>query len=411
MEGISKELEKDLEIKTKKKVKKIGFGTFILVMILLTIINVSFIYRDEIVEYFKQVETHVDEEDEKVFTFANMENKNTLVPLNLTDKDRFGIIEISKRISGSIVSISTVATTTDWFNRSYETENQGSGIVFNITNEKIMIVTNYHVLERATKVSVKFANDAIAIASLAGQDQETDLAVISVDRADLSEESIKQLSVASFGDSEELEVGEMVIAIGNPMGAEFTNTVTMGIVSALNRKITMTNRTFNLIQTDAAINPGNSGGALVNYKGEVIGINSIKIIDTQIEGIGFAIPSNTIKPIVEELVNKGNISRPFIGIQGSNITDALSEIYEIPIGVYVRGVVKNGSAEMAGIKQGDVILEVNGTKIITMDQLVTVINGYKVGETVDVVILRNTSQKKTVKVKLQDKATAGLATE
>ena len=193
------------------------------------------------------------------------------------------------------------------------------------------------------------------------------------------------------------------MAIGNPLGDAYDNTVTAGVISALNRKIQIADKELTLIQTDAAINPGNSGGALVGSRGTVIGINSIKLVDTSVEGMGFAIPINVAKPIIEELVNKGSVSRPYLGIMGQDINEDVSELYEIPIGVLVRQVIEGSGADAAGIQAGDIIIEFDGEKITSMKQLTKIIESHKVGDKIEVKLIRDGSYKKTVPVTLQQK--------
>lgn len=242
-------------------------------------------------------------------------------------------------------------------------EGIGSGIVFHVSNKDVMIVTNYHVVANNNMLTVTFLGNYSVPATVVGLDAQTDLAVIKVSQEDLPTEIKGKVKAAPFGDSDELEVGELAVAIGNPLGEAYDNTVTAGVISALNRKIQLADKEMTLIQTDAAINPGNSGGALVGPKGTVIGINSIKLVDTRIEGMGFAIPINDAKPIIEELVNKGSVSRPYLGIIGQDINEDVSELYEIPIGVLVREVKEGSGAHAGGIMPGDIIIEFDSEKL------------------------------------------------
>jgi serine protease Do len=220
------------------------------------------------------------------------------------------------------------------------------------------------------------------MAKFIGGDQKSDLAVIKIDK--------KKLPKAKLGDSDTLEVGELAVAIGNPLGLEFQGSVTVGVISALNRTISIDDRTMNLIQTDAAINPGNSGGALLNSKGEVIGINTIKISISGVEGLGFAIPVNEAKPIVDQLIMFGYVKgRPYIGISGREITETLSYLYDIPVGIYILDVVKDSGAEKAGIRKGDTLVSLDGVDVRTMKEVDTIKDKYKAGDTVSAVVVRN----------------------
>ncbi len=393
------------KIKQQTPEKSNLLNVYIAVGVIFTILNLGIVLG---ASYLKPViqnvfNTEKTEEKQKDFKFNDIAYKDVGTLEQDNNQDKPGVSGIVKNVTSSIVAITTKAIETNWMDREYSSEGEGSGIIFNITEDKIMIATNQHVIAKANAVNVTFIADKAVGAHLMGSDPETDLAVIYVNKKDVPTEVMAKLVTAKFGDSDKLEVGDEVIAIGNPLGIEFTNTVTKGIVSALNREITIGSRKYNLIQTDAAINPGNSGGALINYKGEVIGINSVKLIDSRVEGIGFAIPISIAKPIIEELVNSGNIKRPFLGISGTDITESLSELYELPIGVYVQRVIANSSADAAGLSKGDVILEVSGEKIKSMEQLTKLVKGYKVGEEVTIKYIKSMMEKKEVKVKLKDR--------
>jgi serine protease Do len=331
-------------------------------------------------------------------------SKATATPIstNITTTAISPAVAISKAVGPSVVGITTTVTTTDFFNRAYNQEASGSGIIFDSTDDKVYIVTNNHVIEGATKVVVTLLGDQKVEAKLVGTDTQTDLAVITVDKSSLNKESVNNIVVAKFGDSSAVQVGELSIAIGNPLGEQFSNSVTQGVISGVNRKIQVEDRNLTMLQTDAAINPGNSGGALVNSKGEVIGINTVKYTDSTVEGMGFAIPTNIAKPIIEELRNKGYISRPYLGILGTNVTEEYSQVYALPVGVYVSQVTSGGGADNAGIKAGDVITEFNGDKITSMEQLTQLIKQQAVGEKVTIRVIRNGKTAKDFNVVLQD---------
>lgn len=301
------------------------------------------------------------------------------------------VVPIAKKVSPSIVAISLKTRTRDFFGRIYEGQGTGSGIII---DKEGHIVTNNHVVEGVNDMTVILSNGKELEATLVGRDPQTDLAVIKVDA--------KDLPYAELGDSSKLEVGELAVAIGSPMGTEYAGSVTAGIISGLNREVNIGDRTMKLIQTDAAINPGNSGGALVNSEGKVIGINTIKLAETRVEGMGFAIPINEAKPIIQELINNKKVSRPYLGITGATITKEDAEANKIPQGVYVVDVVPFSGADRAGIKSGDIITKIDGQKITTIDELVAVIAKHKVGDVVQVEIYDRFDKTSTVSVKLRE---------
>lgn len=268
--------------------------------------------------------------------------------------------EIAKKVGPAVVGItSTVQGQMSIFGTSTTSKAEGSGIILSADG---YIVTNNHVVDGATTVMVLLNTGTEYEAKLVGKDEQTDLAVIKI-------EPTEELTVATMGDSNALEVGERVVAIGNPMGLEFFGSVTEGIVSGVNRTISIDNRTLNLIQTDAAINSGNSGGALINTKGEVIGINSVKLAYSGVESMGFAIPSTEAKVIIADLLEYGYVKgRPVIGIATRDVTDYMAQAYSWPKGVQVMEI-STENARNAGFQQGDIITEVNGQKVSTGEEL------------------------------------------
>ena len=319
--------------------------------------------------------------------------------LNLSLPKGSPVTQIARKVGPSIVGIrmTTADSRNDFFGLgNNQSESEGSGIII---RQDGTIMTNYHVVENAdpknglvesTTLEVFLPDKRQVKAKFIGGDKENDLAVIKI--------SLSNLPVAELGNSSKLEVGESVVAIGNPLGMEFAGSVTVGVVSALNRSVTTGDKILSLIQTDAAINPGNSGGALVNSMGQIIGINSIKISREGVEGLGFAIPINTAKPIVEQLRMFGYIKgRPSTGISGIEITQALSQYYDLPVGIYVSDVEAGSGAKKAGIVKGDVILSLGGKTVKTMKELEAVIKTYKAGDTVNVLISRD-GDKKTFKL-------------
>ncbi len=293
------------------------------------------------------------------------------------------VVAIAQKAGPSIVGVQIDYVTQSVFGSLEQSSEEGSGIIY---SEDGYIITNYHVIESAinnssAKVYVTLADsDEQLEASIIGSDETTDLAVIKIDKTGLTP--------AEFGSSSELKVGELAVAIGNPLGQELAGSVTGGYISALNRKLTADGRTYKLIQTDAAINPGNSGGALVNSKGQVIGINTVKIGGEQVEGIGFAIPSDDALPIIKELIANKKIVRPYIGISGINVDEISARRSNISVGVYVAQVLTNSPAQAAGIQRGDVIVGIEGQDITTMEELNEIKNSKKIGDTITLKINR-----------------------
>ncbi|HSN67054.1 MAG TPA: trypsin-like peptidase domain-containing protein, partial [Fusibacter sp.] len=238
------------------------------------------------------------------------------------------VTEIFKNVSNSIVGITSKTYIYDWFNSQQESQVTGSGVIFDQTPELFYVVTNYHVISDATDVIVEIAKDQIVNSKVVGFDESTDLAVLAIEKKDINADLLKEIKPIAIGDSEKIQIGEIAIAIGNPLG--YNNTVTQGIISAVDRQVDEDTNVM-YIQTDAAINPGNSGGALVNSKGELIGINSAKIAETDVEGMGFAIPTEKMMTIVSELMENGYVSRPYIGIGGVDIDESTAKLYDIPM--------------------------------------------------------------------------------
>lgn len=276
----------------------------------------------------------------------------------------------------------------------YESESSGSGILVNKDENYLYVATNNHVVENATALTVQFSDEATAPATVRGTAPYEDLAVVQVALSDLTEETLNTIKIAAIGDSDAISVGDAAIAIGNALG--YGQSVTTGVISALGREVTfqdeMTGESISsrLIQTDAAINPGNSGGALINVEGEVIGINSSKYSDTEVEGMGFAIPMAKAKPILEDLIANGKTTTtgsPYLGIYGVDVTEEVSEQYHMPKGVYVAQVVEGSGAKKAGIITGNIISKVEKEEVDSMEELKEAISEYQVGDTVNVTVL------------------------
>ncbi len=299
------------------------------------------------------------------------------------------VVPIAEKVSPSIVAISLKTRTRDFFGRIFEGQGTGSGIII---DKQGHIVTNNHVVDGADDIIVILNDGKELKATLVGRDPQTDLAVIKVES--------DNLSVAELGDSSTLKVGELAVAIGSPMGTEYAGSVTAGIISGLNRTVSIGDDSIKLIQTDAAINPGNSGGALVNSEGKVIGINTIKFAETRVEGMGFAIPINEAKPIIEDLINNKKVLRPYLGIQGITISKEEAEEYKLTQGVYVRVVIPGSGADAAGVRRGDIITKIDDKKVLTIEDLIAEIQKHKVGETVKIEVYNQGNEYKTLTVKL-----------
>jgi len=313
--------------------------------------------------------------------------------VSLTDYSNTAIA-VANKVLPSIVGITVEYKVNSMFGGTSTSQGSGSGIIVSsdgyiLTNNHVVNSTSsstYYQITEATKVTVKLYNDETEYeAKIIGSDTQTDLAVIKIDKTGLT--------AAELGDSDSVQVGEFAMAIGNPLGLQ--SSISCGIISAKNREVydSETRITYNLIQTDAAINSGNSGGALVNADGNVIGINTLKLSGTGVEGIGFAIPINSTLDVYNELKTNGKISRPYIGIGGIDITETIAKQNDLVIGVYIKTIDNFSAAEKAGLKIGDVIIEADKTKITTMDELNEIKNKHKVGDKMTLKINRDGKEK------------------
>lgn len=340
-------------------------------------------------------------------TVSTSSTNQKATQLNTTQLSLEGYSEIgtsvAQKVLPSIVGIKVEYPVNSIFMQQQNTATaEGSGIIISedgyiLTNNHVInssSTSSYYSLGEATKVSVYLYNDETEYeTTIVGTDEETDLAVIKIEKTGLQ--------AAELGDSDSVTVGEFAMAVGNPLGMQ--SSVTAGMIGAVNREITGSDgKKYKLIQTDAAINSGNSGGALVNSKGQVIGINTLKIASTGVEGMGFAIPINSAKPIYEQLITYNKVKRPYIGITGRDLSKELAEKNNLPEGVYVVGVEEFSAAEKAGIQPGDVIIRVNGEEVKTMNKLNEIKNEHQIGETITVTINRN-GKEKDVKITLQEK--------
>lgn len=384
--------------------------------------------------------------DETTLTYAKSEKKDadasdsksdTGKDTGSTAKGNLDVSEIASEALPSIVSITTksVQEVQNYFGmygmygyapqqQEQEVEGSGSGIIVGKNDDELLIATNYHVVEGADTLSVAFTDGNAVEASVKGFDEERDLAVVSVSLDDIKDDTMDAISIAKIGSSDDLKVGEQVIAIGNALG--YGQSVTTGIVSAKNRRMDSDNNTVtdgsddssdgvNLIQTDAAINPGNSGGALLNMEGEVVGINSAKLASTEVEGMGYAIAISDVTDILQNLMNETSRDKlddsehGVLGIEGSSVSSEAVQMYGIPAGVFVKKVTEGGAADKAGLKANSVITEFNGKTVSSTDQLIEYLSYYEPDEEVELTVQvpHGTSYKEeTVKVTLDENTDA-----
>lgn len=384
--------------------------------------------------------------DETTLTYAKSEKKDadasdsksdTGKDTGSTAKGSLDVSEIVSEALPSIVSITTksVQEVQNYFGmygmygyapqqQEQEVEGSGSGIIVGKNDDELLIATNYHVVEGADTLSVAFTDGNAVEASVKGFDEERDLAVVSVSLDDVEDDTMDAVSIANIGSSDDLKVGEQVVAIGNALG--YGQSVTTGIVSAKNRRMDSDNNTVtdgsddssdgvNLIQTDAAINPGNSGGALLNMEGEVVGINSAKLASTEVEGMGYAIAISDVTDILQNLMNETSRDKlddsehGVLGIKGSSVSSEAVQMYGIPAGVFVKEVTEGGAADKAGLKANSVITEFNGKTVSSNNQLIEYLSYYEPDEEVELTVQvpHGTSYKEeTVKVTLDENTDA-----
>jgi serine protease Do len=321
----------------------------------------------------------------------------------VSDVKPLDVTAIAEKLEPSVVAIYAETVQDSFFGQTVG-NSSGSGVVLDVTTERVYILTNNHVIENSQKLSVTFFGEHMYTADVLGADADTDLAIITVNKSDIKESEFQRIRKVELGDSDKIKVGEDAIAIGNPLG--YNNTVTVGVISAVDRMLSADFNALSLIQTDAAINPGNSGGALVNSSGQLIGINTIKISDTAVEGIGFAIPVNAAIPILEELIEKGYVSKPYIGINGKDVSKEAAESYDIPIGIVVTNIVRNSPASNSNLQVYDIITHINDKSVDSLYMLIKVINSYEVGETITLTIQReedSSFEELLINIKLADK--------
>ena len=300
--------------------------------------------------------------------------------------------DVVEKVMPSLVAITTEGeeSIVSWFGeQTRKTQDMGSGVIVDKDQRSLYIITNNHVIDGATKLVVAFEDGSTAKGEVKGTAAYTDLALVEVKLDSLAKKTLDRIKVARLGDSNGIKVGQMVMAIGNALG--YGQSLTVGYVSAKDRVVNINDITMKLIQTDAAINPGNSGGALLNLNGEVVGINSAKFSDRAVEGMGYAIPMATVKPLINELKTKKNITdteRGYLGIYYREIDDASHEAFNMPYGLYITDVADNGGAKKAGLIKGDIIVAVNDNETLKADAINSIILGKKKGEQVKVTFYR-----------------------
>lgn len=334
---------------------------------------------------------------QEVATVATIDTESKETPTN-------NVADVAEEVMPSIVAITntSVQTVRSWF-QSYEQEvsGSGSGIIIGQTDSEILIATNNHVIEGANELTVAFFDETAVPAIVKGADTSTDLAVLSVKTSDMEQSTISSIKVAALGSSDDLRVGESAIAIGNALG--YGQSVTVGYISAINREVDVEDTSMTLLQTDAAINPGNSGGALLNANGEVIGINTVKFVDSTVEGMGYAIPISTAIPIINDLMNQEVIEESeqgYLGIQGNDITEEYSQGFNMPKGVYVVKILDGSPADGCGLKAGDIITKFANREVTSMENLQNILSSKKAGEEIELTVQRNTEKGDYEEVKL-----------
>ena len=353
--------------------------------------------------------TQVQTESQTNTVTEKKEGQTTEALLNTATSSNANIADIVDETMPAVVSITcmSVQEVQSFFGtQMQEAKSAGSGIIIDENDDELFIATNNHVVAGSEKLTVTFADENSVEGTIKGTDSKLDLAVVSVKKADISDETKQKIKIATMGDSSSVRVGEMAIAIGNALG--YGQSVTTGIISATERSIEGV--TGKYIQTDAAINPGNSGGTLLNAKGEIIGINSAKIQDTSVEGMGYAIPISDAKEILQSLMNRqtreqvAEAERGFLGITGRTVDEASAQLYDLPVGVYVSAVQEGSAADKAGIEEGMIITTFDDTNLDGMDSLQSLLKTYKAGEKVKVKVAvpnkRNEYQEKTIEVTL-----------
>lgn len=333
-------------------------------------------------------------------------DKTSTLQTSTTNNDAVKVEDVSdvvKNVMPSIVAITSKQKVQSGLGNNFfgynfggdedqyqEQTGAGSGIVIKQTDSELLIITNNHVVEGADSLQVQFIDNETVDATVKGTNSDKDLAIVAIKLSDIKQSTLENIKIATVGSSNELKVGEGAIAIGNALG--YGQSVTTGVISALDREVTVEDNTMKLIQTDAAINPGNSGGALLNMKGEVIGINAAKYSSSSVEGMGFAIPISSVSDVIENLMSKETLTKVdeskkgYLNIYGRDVNDELAEMYNVPEGVYVLQVIDGGAAKNAGIEKSDVITAINGESVKSMNELQNKLSYYEAGTKVKLTV-------------------------
>ena len=397
----------DAEIISEKRKKK-GKGVHLVVLVFILLIIGAFIIALNNVGLLKIDGLKTTNPSKAELNYTQTTNKQK-EGIYITD-----VSEIVEEVMPSIVSITSKTLVKSgnfgpsFFNQEQYAEGAGSGIIVSKNDKELLVLTNNHVIEGAEELSVQFVNEKSVDATVKGTSERRDVAVIAIKLSDLDSATVESIKIATLGDSNELKVGNGIIAIGNALG--YGQSVTTGVVSAVNREVTIDNITTKMIQIDAAINGGNSGGALLNSKGEVVGINSAKYSSSgysssaSIEGMGFAIPVSDVKDLITSLMNgEADTSDVSIGIEGYIITEEQSQAYNMPVGFYISKIVEGSGADKADLEIGNIITEINGNKVKSLTDITNVIYEKKKGDKVKLKVSYISGRQykdKTVEVKL-----------
>ena len=367
-----------------------------------------------------ETEEESTEFSKKVPEVSSVELKEASTAVTTANNSSSALADVSPIAESAMPSVVAIKGTTSvetysWFGegQTYDTPSSGSGIIIGKNDTELLVVTNNHVVEDTKDLSVVFIDNEEVKASVKGRDSENDIAIIAVKLEDIKSETLEKIAVARMGDSDELKVGQGVVAIGNALG--YGQSVTVGYVSAIDREVTTKDSSIkNLLQTDAAINPGNSGGALLNMSGEVIGINTAKYASTEVEGMGYAIPISKVKDIISELSSKetrsdkvDENSQGYLGIQGKNIGEDVAEAYDMPRGIYVYKIVENSLAADSDLREKDIITKVDSQSVKNMEELKDILSYYKSGEKVKLTVQRlkdSEYEEKEIEITLSDRS-------
>ena len=367
-----------------------------------------------------ETEEESTELSKKVPEVSSVELKEASTAVTTANNSSSALADVSPIAESAMPSVVAIKGTTSvetysWFGegQTYDTPSSGSGIIIGKNDTELLVVTNNHVVEDTKDLSVVFIDNEEVKASVKGRDSENDIAIIAVKLEDIKSETLEKIAVARMGDSDELKVGQGVVAIGNALG--YGQSVTVGYVSAIDREVTTKDSSIkNLLQTDAAINPGNSGGALLNMSGEVIGINTAKYASTEVEGMGYAIPISKVKDIISELSSKETRSdkvdennQGYLGIQGKNIGEDVAEAYDMPRGIYVYKIVENSLAADSDLREKDIITKVDSQSVRNMEELKDILSYYKSGEKVKLTVQRlkdSEYEEKEIEITLSDRS-------